>query len=73
MSLSTDTLSVMSFSPHKDQGVDVTVVDSLPLFYEDQFVAQDTVPLTRYYSQREFAPGQEGTVLPYSPDRKSVV
>ena len=67
MSLATDSLSVEMFSPHKDQGVDVMVVDSLPLFYQNQFVAQDTMQLTRYHSQREFASGQEGSTLPYSP------
>lgn len=48
-------------------GVDVLLVNELPLFYEDQFVPKDSLRLTRYYSQREFASGQEGQPLPYSP------
>lgn len=83
MTLLTDTLSVegvsvadslkgyslqrLSFGPYRDLGIDVTVVDSLPLFYQHQFVTQDTIQLTSYHSQREFASGQEGTPLPYSP------
>lgn len=66
-SLERDSLQSVWFSPYKNQGVDVTIVDSLPLFYQDQFVTQDTVQLTPYHSRREFASGQEGVPLPYSP------
>ena len=48
-------------------GVDVLLIQELPLFYENQFVSKDSLRLTRYYTQREFASGQEGQPLPYSP------
>lgn len=66
-SLREDSLQSVWFSPYQGQGVDVTVVDSLPLFYQDQFITQDTIKLTPYHSRREFASGQEGVPLPYSP------
>lgn len=54
-------------------GVDLLLVRDLPLFYTGQFVPTDSLQLTRYYAQREFASGQEGLPLPYSPRTDSIL
>ncbi|MEG1659990.1 MAG: DUF4271 domain-containing protein [Bacteroides sp.] len=65
--LMTDSLQHTPIGPLDSLGVDVLEVKELPLFYLGKFAPSDTLHLTRYHSQREFASGQEGIPLPYSP------
>ncbi len=47
--------------------------DTLPLFYKDHFVTEDTVALTRYHSARELASGIEAEPLSYSLHTDNVI
>ena len=45
----------------------VVPADTLPLFYQGQFVSADTIQLVEYPSGQEYASGFEGAPLSYSP------
>ncbi len=51
----------------------VVPADTLPLFYQGQFVSADSVQLTEYHSVQEYAPGFEGEPLSYSPRTDDVI
>ncbi|MEY8708781.1 DUF4271 domain-containing protein [Bacteroides faecichinchillae] len=47
--------------------------DTLPLFYQGQFVSEDSLQLTEYHSTQEYVSGFEGAPLSYSPRTDDVI
>lgn len=51
----------------RDSVTATQVPDTLPLFYDEQYVAGDTLQVAKYHSATIYDSGIEGTLLAYSP------